>query len=135
MKLPTTFALAFVALCWFVPQTSGDDRKVLPPNMKWGTLILTSDDVIPDSVHVFGPDEGTNLSFVFTKKTPEEIEKLKKENLGKKVAIKKGDTVLAVAGAGGCYTDRNHREGLVLIFESKAEAKKGARVLRGEKDE
>jgi hypothetical protein len=98
-------------------------------------LVLTQEDVIPDSVRVFGPDEGTNMALTFSKKTPEEIAKLKTENTGKKIAIKKGDAVVAVAGFAGEHTDRNKKPGLVLIFENKSEAKKAAKVLRGEKTE
>ncbi len=134
MKIITTLALTFLTMCWFVCSTYGDDQTIPFPKSTWGTLILTSEDVIRDSVRVFGSDEGTNLVFVFSRKTQEEIEKLKKENLGKKVAIKQGDVVLAVAIAGGVYTDRNKKEGVVLIFETKAEAKKAASVLKGQND-
>lgn len=140
MKRFKTFAPALVAVLLLVTESSGSERKPLPPNMKWGPLILTSDDVIPGSVKVVGPDGGTDVAFAFSKKTPEEIETVMQENLGKKVAIKSGDKIVAGGGAaGGWGGDTSHQDhrcvGLVLIFDTKEEARKVARVLRGEKVE
>jgi hypothetical protein len=118
-----------------IPNVSTNGSMVLPPNMRWGTLILTPEIVRPDSVRVFGPDKGANLSFAFVNKTQEEIAKIMRENLGKKIPIQDADKVLAVGGAGGGLVDGANTIGLVLIFESKAAAKIAARVLRGQKDQ
>ncbi len=136
--------LAFLLILQFVISVLGQSRitnvstngpKVFPARMKWGTLVLTPEIVGTDSVRVFGPDKGANLSFVFVNKTQQEIAKIKMENLGKKILIQDGDKVRAVGGAGGGLVDGTNTIGLVLIFESKAEAKIAARVLRGQKDE
>ena len=99
--------------------------------MKWGTLVLTRADVRPDSVRVFGPDKGANLAFAFASRTSEEIEKIRQENMGKKVPIQTEGKVVAVGRGAGTLAEENKTVGLVLIFETKAEAKLAARVLRG----
>jgi hypothetical protein len=97
------------------------------PVLRGGSTLL--------AVQVFGPDKGANLAFVFVNKTQEEIATIKMENLGKKILIQDGGKVRAVGGAGGGLVEGTNTIGLVLIFESKAEAKIAAKVLRGQKDE
>jgi hypothetical protein len=113
---------------------SNQGGPALPPGMPSGTFGLKQDMIRKGSVRVFGPDKGANLSFVFAGKTQPEIQKLMTENLGKKIRILEGDTERALSGVGGGFQEGANTVGLVLIFETKAEANVAARVLRGETD-
>jgi hypothetical protein len=98
--------------------------------MKWGSLVLDRQKVRPASVRVFGPNRGTNLTFAFVNQSPQEIERIVEENSGKKVAIKEGTDVVAVALSGGDFVEKGKTVGLVLIFETKTDAKIAAKALQ-----
>lgn len=126
--------LTLALFCCFTSSALSDE-PFFPAKQKWGTLVLVRGDVRAESVYVFGPDRGTNLRFAFANRSTEEIEALLRENLGKKIAIKDGDTVVGVASGGGGLETGGKMVGFVLLFATKAEALVAARILRGEKKE
>ena len=119
MKTKVTFinALFLVSIAF-----SAEINRITQPK-----LVLTEADVYPDSVRIFGLDESTNLLLKPVGKSSEETKAM--QNRPTEI-VAKGVVVARSPHGGGGWTENGTNCGLVLVFDSRAEAKVAAAALR-----